>query len=265
MTLKELEEKLASHGIPDPKTDARLLLSHFFGVSPAMLYAEREKSYEGDVFLKAVERRLKREPLQQILGEVYFYGERFLVSRDCLAPRADTELLVEDAAKTLPKGALFADLCTGSGCIALALLRVRPDLRAIAVDVSENALHIAKANADALGLSSRVRFLAADLLRDELSFDLPDYILSNPPYIRTSVIPSLAPELAYEPSIALDGGEDGLVFYRTFLARFAPKRFYFEIGYDQKDAVSALGKAAGYTPRTARDAGGCDRLVVLEK
>lgn len=265
MTLKELEEQLSLHGIPDPKTDARLLLSHFFDVSPAMLYAERDKSYESEAFRQAVLRRLTREPLQHILGEVCFYGERYTVSRDCLSPRPDTELLVEDACLTLPKGARFADFCTGSGCIALALLRAREDLTAVAVDVSEKALAIARKNAEDLGLSSRVEFVLCDLLRDELPFDAPDYILSNPPYIQTEVIPTLAPELAFEPLIALDGGEDGLVFYRAMLTKFSPKRFYFEIGYDQKNAVTALGSAAGYTARTSRDAGGCDRLVVLEK
>ena len=265
MTFRELVKRLSDSGVPDPKTDARLLLSHFFGVSAAMLYAERDKNYESAAFDEAVTRRCAREPLQHILGEVYFYGERYFVSSDCLSPRADTELLVEDACQTLPCGALFADLCTGSGCIALSILAHRPDLTAIAVDISERALAIAKKNAEELGLSSRIRFFRCDVLKDELSFPLPDHILSNPPYIRTDVIPTLAPELAFEPTLALDGGTDGLLFYRAMLDRFAARRFYFEIGFDQKDAVVALGKAKGYAARTACDAGGCDRLVVLEK
>ena len=265
MTLRELEARLEAHGVPDPKTDARLLISHFCGVSPAMLYADRMRDYASDTLESAVLRRCAREPLQHIMGEAYFYGARFLVSRDCLSPRADTELLVEEACRTLPKDAFFADLCTGSGCIALAVLAERPDLSAIAVDVSDAALQIAKENAKALGLSSRVHFILADLLSDELPFETPEYILSNPPYIETDVIGTLAPELSHEPRLARDGGEDGLVFYRSFLNRFTPKRFYFEIGYDQREAVTALGEAAGYASRSLRDAGGCDRLVVLEK
>jgi len=265
MTFSALEALLASHGIPDAKTDARLLLSHFCGVSAAMLYADRARDYQSEALTDAIARRLAREPLQHILGEAYFFGERYFVSRDCLSPRADTELLVEEACRTLPEGALFADLCTGSGCIALALLSARPDLSAIAVDVSEKALAMARKNADALGLSARVEFVCCDLLADGLPFPMPEYILSNPPYIRTDVIPTLAPELAYEPTLALDGGDDGLVFYRTFLDRFAPARFYFEIGFDQKDAVIALGTKKGYYARALRDAGGCDRLVILEK
>lgn len=265
MTLRELEALLTSHGIPDPKTDAVLLISHFFDVSPAMLYAERDKSYDSEAFESAVARRLTREPLQHILGEAYFFGARYRVTRDCLSPRADTETLVEEACRTLPKGALFADLCTGSGCIALAVLSHRPDLTAVAVDVSEGALSIAKENARSLGLAERVEFFPCDLLKDEPPFPMPEYVLSNPPYIRTDVIPTLAPELHYEPSLALDGGGDGLLFYRTFLDRFTPTSFYFEIGYDQKDAVCALGEKKGYASRALRDAGGCDRVIVFEK
>ena len=94
---------------------------------------------------------------------------------------------------------------------------------------------------------------------------VPEYILSNPPYIQSGVLPTLEPELSFEPRIALDGGEDGLLFYRTFLERFSPKVFYFEIGYDQREALFTLGEAKGYTARCARDAGGCDRLVVLSR
>ena len=265
MTFAALEAQLSAHGIPDPKTDARLLIAHFCGVSPAMLYAERDRDYQSPALDAAVARRLLREPLQHILGEAYFFGERYFVSRDCLSPRADTELLVEAACRTLPEGAHFADLCTGSGCIALALLRVRPDLTAIAADVSDEALAIARKNADALGLSARVQFVSCDLLADGLSFPMPEYILSNPPYIKTDVLPTLAPELSYEPSLALDGGEDGLLFYRSFLDRFSPKRFYFEIGFDQREAVTALAEERGYHTRCMQDAGGCDRLVIAEK
>ena len=265
MTLKEAEARLKAAGVPDPKTDARLLISHLCAVSPAMLLADRERDYQSPALNKAMRRREGREPLQHILGEAYFFGARYTVSRECLAPRADTELLVEEACRTLPEGAHFADLCTGSGCIALAVLAHRPDTTALAVDISEGALALARENAEAQGLSSRVTFLHADLRTDGLPVPAPEYILSNPPYIQTDVIPTLEKELSFEPRIALDGGEDGLLFYRTFLARFSPKTFYFEIGYDQREALFALAEAHGYTARCARDAGGCDRLVVLER
>lgn len=265
MTLKDIEARFRAAGVPDAKTDARLLVSHFCNVSPAMLLADRERDFDTPALEAAVLRREAREPLQHILGEAYFFGERYTVSGDCLSPRADTELLVEDAVRTLPEGALFADFCTGSGCIALSVLSHRPDLTAIAVDVSDAALTLAKENAQALDVSERVSFYLCDLLKDALPCPTPDYILSNPPYIPTAVLATLEKELSFEPRIALDGGEDGLLFYRALLARFAPKAFYFEIGYDQKDALVALGEQAGYTARCARDAGGNDRLVVLTK
>ncbi len=264
MTLAELSRTLAEMGVPDPSTEARLLLSHLFDLSPAAILAEPMRRYESDALSDALARRKKREPLQHILGEVFFYGERYTVSADCLIPRADTELLVEEAIRRLPKGAVFADLCTGSGCIALSVLAHRPDLSAIAADLSGAALAIAKKNAVSLGLSDRIRFFECDLLRDPLPFALPEYLLSNPPYIQQSVLPTLAPELAYEPKMALDGGEDGLLFYRSFLSRFSPKLFLLEIGYDQGDALLSLSLDAGYQAQIFRDAGGCDRVAVLE-
>ena len=200
------------------------------------------------------------------MKEAYFFGECYAVCPDCLIPRADTELLVEEALALLPEGARFADFCTGSGCIALSVLLQRPDTQAFAVDISPRALAVAKENAERHALTERVHFFEADLLSDEpLPFPVPDYILSNPPYIQSAVIPTLAPEIAFEPSLALDGGKDGLVFYRTMLARFSPKCFLFEIGFDQGEAVAALGTAAGYLATVKKDAGGCDRLVILQR
>ena len=264
MTLAELSHTLAKMGVPDPSTEARLLLSHLFDLSFAALLAEPMRSYESDALFDALARRKKREPLQHILGEVFFYGERYTVSADCLIPRADTELLVEEAIRRLPKGAVFADLCTGSGCIALSVLAHRPDLSAVAADLSDAALAVAKKNAAALGLSDRIRFFKCDLLSDPLPFDLPEHLLSNPPYISRSVLPTLAPELAYEPQMALDGGEDGLLFYRSFLSRFSPRLFLLEIGYDQGAALLSLAQSANYRAQILRDAGGCDRVAVLE-
>lgn len=265
MTFAMIKDTLAKAGVDDPACDARLLISHIFGVSPAMQLAFPEKDYESQALTDALARRSAREPLQHILGEAYFCGERFTVSADCLIPRADTELLVEQAAQLLPHGALFADLCTGSGCIAIALLCLRPDLSAIAADISPAALAVAKENAEALGVSDRIRFCKADLLGDTLPFPMPDYLLSNPPYIKEDVLSTLAPELGFEPRIALDGGEDGLIFYRSFLARFHPACFLFEIGFDQGEAVSALGEAAGYRACVRKDLGGRDRVVILTK
>lgn len=265
MTYALLLQLFKDAAIPSPATDARLLLSHFFGVSPAEILAHPERDYTGDGFAAAVAQRMSRVPLQHILGEAYFYGNRFLISPDCLIPRADTELLVEEACRLLPKGAHFADFCTGSGCIALSVLSQRTDTTALGVDISPKALAVAQKNADALGLSTRVAWHTCDLLQTNLPHDAPRYILSNPPYIRDSVISTLEPELSHEPRIALCGGEDGLLFYRTLLSRFSPDLFLFEIGFDQGDAVAALGREKGYTATVKKDLGGCDRLVILSR
>ena len=263
MTYRALVDLFTKADIPTPKTDARLLLAHFFDADAAGILAHPERDYTGDAFSDAVAQRIRRVPLQHILGTADFFGMRFFVSPDCLIPRPDTEILVEEACRLLPTGAHFADLCTGSGCIALSVLAHRPDTTALAVDISPAALAIAKKNADALGLSDRVTFLLADVLSSDIA--LPAYILSNPPYIQSEVIPTLAPELAHEPALALDGGSDGLLFYRDMLSRFSPKAFLFEIGYDQGEAISALGKERGYAVRIVRDLGGCDRVALLTK
>ena len=263
MTYRALTDLLAKADIPTPQADARLLLAHFFGVDAANILAHPERDYTGDAFSDAVSRRVRRIPLQHILGTADFFGMRFFVSPDCLIPRPDTEILVEEACRLLPEGAHFADLCTGSGCIALSVLAHRPDTTALAVDVSPAALALARKNADALGLSDRITFLEADVLSSDIP--LPAHILSNPPYIQSEVIQTLAPEIAHEPALALDGGEDGLLFYRDMLARFSPALFLFEIGFDQKDAITALGEERGYAVRVIRDLGGCDRVAILTK
>ena len=265
MTFAKLKALFAEHGIPDPATDAALLLRHFFGVSHAALLAEPARDYESDALCDAITRRLTREPLQHILGRAFFFDEEYEVSGDCLIPRADTELLVEYAITHLPKGATFADLCTGSGCIALSVLAHRPDLTALAVDISEGALALARRNAERLSLGERVAFYQCNLLTDALPFPLPPFVLSNPPYITDGAMEALAPELGFEPAIALRGGADGLCFYRHFLAHMSPSLFLFEIGYDQKDAITALGEAAGYTASVFSDLGGNPRLAVLKK
>ncbi len=265
MTLLSLTNALREGGIPEADTEARLLLSHFSGVSPAALLADRTREYESEALKAALARRLSREPLAHILGEVVFFEETYSVSADCLIPRSDTELLVEEAIALLPEGAHFADLCTGSGCIAISVLAHRPDATALAVDLSEAALALAKKNAERNGISSRISFLKDDILSPAFPTDALDAILSNPPYIRTSVVPTLAPELAYEPRMALDGGEDGLLFYRAMLERFSPSLFLFEIGYDQGADIRRLGEEKGYAVTVKRDLGGCDRLAVLKK
>ncbi len=263
MTLSFIAERLSAAGVPDPMTDARLLVMHTQGVSAASLYTDPHREYGGEALLSALRHREAREPLQHILGEVVFYSELYTVSPDCLIPRADTELLVEKAIRVLPTGGTFWDLGTGSGCIAISVLAHRTDLRAVAVDISQGALALAMQNAEKNGVSERITLLCADLLSGEgmPSSDGICAILSNPPYIRSAVIPTLESELSYEPRAALDGGEDGLLFYRTILDRYSAPLYLFEIGYDQADALRALADERGMNAAVSVDLGGNDRLV----
>ena len=206
----------------------------------------RERFPDESSFHEAKARLLNREPLAYILGEWYFYNEVYTVSPACLIPRPETEHLVDELIHRLPQNARFADLCTGSGCIAISTLAARPDLSAVAVDISEEALALANENAVRNGVADRITFRQADILKeDPLADDTFDAIVSNPPYIVSDVIPTLSCEVLAEPHIALDGGKDGLIFYRHLISSYShhvrPDGFMlFEIGYDQGEALQAL-------------------------
>jgi release factor glutamine methyltransferase len=214
-------------------------------------------------YAQAVRRLQDREPLAYVLGEWYFYDETYRVSPACLVPRPETEHLVEELIKRLPQGAIFADLCTGSGCIAISILAHRPDCRAVAVDLSEEALALAKENAALNGVSDRITFLHADVLSgNALGNASFDAIVSNPPYIVTEVIDTLEPEVLCEPRIALDGGADGLLFYRVLVSDYRKNVkengfLLFEIGYDQGEALKALCPC-----EIKRDYSGNDRVAL---
>ncbi|MBE6619447.1 MAG: peptide chain release factor N(5)-glutamine methyltransferase [Ruminococcaceae bacterium] len=205
-----------------------------------------------------------------IIGEWYFWRHIFKLNKDCLIPRPDTECVVEKAIADLPQNAVFADLCTGSGCIALSILSERSDLTALAFDISEGALSAARENAEMLGLSDRISFIRCDLLsEDPLENRLFDAIISNPPYIRAAVVDA-SPDLSCEPRIALDGGEDGLVFYRRFVRDFAKNlkengEFIFEIGFDQRDSVTSIAEESALSCKVTRDYGSNDRVAVIKK
>lgn len=269
MTQAELAHRLRCGGIENSFLEARLIFAHVTQLSPAHLLANPEASAEDCLFEEIVRRRCNREPLQYLLGEVGFYRETYRVAPGVLIPRSDTELLVEHAIRLLPQGSHFADLCTGTGCIAISVLSNRPDLTADAYDVSPHAISLAAENAKRNGVSERLTVIRADLLRDLLPQGRYSAILSNPPYIPSAVIPTLSPEVQCEPSIALDGGADGMTFYRTFLERHTPALaaggfFLFEIGYDEEEAITRLAKAHGLCPQIHRDLGSNPRLALLK-
>ncbi|MBR7185154.1 MAG: peptide chain release factor N(5)-glutamine methyltransferase [Clostridia bacterium] len=268
MTYAEATARLAAAGIDSPAYDAAQLIAHFCGADPASLPFAGEEDFLRAELADAVARRAAREPLQYILGEWDFWRQTYRVAPGCLIPRADTELLVDYAARHLPPGGRLLDLCTGSGCIAISTLAERPDCTGDAVDFFPVPLALAAENAARNGVADRLNIRYGDVLHGEGADGLYACILSNPPYIEQDVIPTLSPELAHEPASALDGGADGLCFYRAILQHYrrhlAPGGcFIFEIGYNQADALRALAKAAGMSCVIRRDFGGCDRMAIL--
>lgn len=262
------KEQLQKAGITDAELDARLLLEFICHTDRNALYAHGDQEIEDEKmhdFLQLIEKRAVHIPLQHLTGEQNFMGLDFLVNEHVLIPRQDTEILVEEIMRDLHDGIRILDMCTGSGCILLSLLHYSNDCSGVGVDVSEDALVVARQNADRLAEKQAV-FIQSDLFEKvEGSFDL---IVSNPPYIRSQEIAGLMPEVReHEPHLALDGKDDGLYFYREIIkgAMLHLKRggqLFFEIGYDQGEAVQALLAANGYTEiAVVKDYAGLDRVV----
>ena len=269
-------EELSAAGINEAKTDARLLLEWCCGTDRNTLLAHGERSIserEYNDYADCIARRKTRVPLQHITGEQDFMGLTFMVNRDVLIPRQDTEVLVEEVMRYLHDGMRILDMCTGSGCILLSLLRYSNDCTGVGVDISEEALQVARKNTERiLGSQAmekeRVTLRAGNLFDGVDSADRFDIIVSNPPYIKTGVIESLMPEVRdHEPHLALDGREDGLFFYRRIIAQageflMGGGMLFMEIGYDQGEDVRRLMEEAGYADiEVIKDFAGLDRVV----
>ena len=266
--LKSGAEYLRSREIADAEYDAWYLMEFAGHISRAEYLLRRMEKMPKEVYIRYEEllrERGKRIPLQHLTGEQEFMGLSFTVNERVLIPRQDTELLVEEALKRLRPGARVLDLCTGSGCIAISLKKIRPDLDVTASDLSGQALEIARENAKRL--RADVDFVQSDLL-EELSGAF-DMILSNPPYIPTKTIDTLMEEVRFhDPKMALDGGADGLFFYRRIIAESKSHLtlggwLIFEIGHDQGETVSHMMMEGSYTGvRVIKDLSGLDRVVV---
>ena len=268
MKLSELIDRLKRAGIESAVYDARALFRHYGGFTDFALYGS-DPSSNDPALIEAALRREAREPLQYILGECGFYRETYLVTRDCLIPREDTEILVEYAVNHLPSGASFADLCTGSGCIALSVLNNTKNTTARLFDISEGALSVAKKNTERLGLTDRAELFLLDCLKQAPSGKY-DAILSNPPYIEKEAYERLEKEIFYEPSLAFIAGEDGMEFYRAILTNCKNSLtedgfFAFEIGYDQEEKIKSLSDELGFSPRILRDLSGNCRVAILHQ
>ena len=260
-------QKLKEAEIGEAQLDARLLLEEVCGTdhNTLLCHGDREVSEaEEEQYRRALEQRAVHVPLQHLLGYQDFMGLRFQVNEHVLIPRQDTEILVEEAMRYLHDGMRILDLCTGSGCILLSLLHYSNDCEGTGVDISKEALQVAALNAELLGI--KADFLKSDLYEKVTGkFDL---LVSNPPYIERKVILTLMEEVReYDPYIALDGGEDGLDFYRRIIggAQDYLKRggqILMEIGSGQAQAVSELLREAGFKEiDVCRDFAGLDRVV----
>ena len=255
---------LTAAGVDTPRLDAEVLLAHALGVDRAALITDGERPVEGPAvraFQGAVRRRsVEREPVAYITGVKGFRHLDLHVDRRVLIPRPETETLVEAAVRALPNGARVVDVGTGSGAVALALKDERPDLEVIATDISEDAIAVARANAQRLGLA--VEFVLADLLAG-----LSDVgaVVSNPPYVEDGA--QLAPEIArHEPALALRAGPEGLDVLALLVPAAAAggaEVLAVEVGAGQACAVQALAHNAGFARSERRaDLAGVDRVVV---
>lgn len=246
---RALAKRLADGGIEDAAFEAREIA---------------KEAATPDEAKAMVQRRLAGEPLAYIFGKWEFYGLPFYVGKGVLIPRPDTELLVETALAELGDRPLaVADLCAGSGAVAVAVAK-HSQATVTAVELDGTALKYLQKNIEANGVSVEVK--QANVLTE--TFGTFDLILSNPPYIRSDVIETLAPDVKCEPRLALDGGEDGLGFYRRLTTAWRDRlkrggKLMVEIGYDQAEAVAALFREAGFTAVCTRtDYGGNQRVIV---
>lgn len=266
MRLKEAAKILSEAGVDSALHDARAIFRCFGGISEAeLLISDPEVSDEKTV--SAIYRRAEREPLQYIIGEVDFYRERYEVSKDCLIPRSDTEILVDFAVHSIPEGESFADICTGSGCIAISTLKNTKNTHAVGIDISEGALRMAARNAEKNGVSERLTLIQADAMSYSPS-EKVFAILSNPPYVTDGEYEDLEPEIKREPREAFLGGRDGLDFYRAIIPRAVGKIknggfVAVEIGAEQAEGLFAIARELDLSGELIKDLGGRDRVFVI--
>ncbi|MFH1687587.1 MAG: peptide chain release factor N(5)-glutamine methyltransferase [bacterium] len=270
-------EPLIAAGIDQGRAEVEIILCHLLSCDRLHLYLDGpgliSPAIEGRLD-DIIADRAKRQPLQYILGEAWFYGRRFVVTPDVMVPTPETELLCETATRYVASANLsqprLLDIGVGSGVISVTLANELPNCAIVAVDISEPALGVARENAEALGGAERIEFRQSDLLaavRDEERFDL---VLSNPPYISESEYIDLPPEVLADPKIALTAGEKGMDVINAIVSA-APAhladggRLMFEIGYNQADLVTELtGQDSRYTSLLIlKDLNDIDRVVVL--
>ncbi|SFI67033.1 peptide chain release factor N(5)-glutamine methyltransferase [Thermoflavimicrobium dichotomicum] len=268
---------LHKHGIESPEFEAEWLLRRILGVDRTQFFMIWDQLITPEQEIKLqqwLNRRAHGEPLQYIFGDQEFYGRLFTVTPAVLIPRPETELLVEAVIQeAIQKWELetlhVVDVGTGSGCIAITLAKECPHWRFTAIDISQEALQVARINAKKHAAVRHIRFVHGEylspMLQEGVTFDI---LVSNPPYIPSSHIQFLEKQVSeYEPKLALDGGEDGLEPYRVLTRQVAmlpvkPRLIAFEIGHDQGEAVAQLVENLGAQVQIRKDWAGHDRIVL---
>ncbi|MFA7414643.1 MAG: peptide chain release factor N(5)-glutamine methyltransferase [Rhizobium sp.] len=275
--IAQAKRRFSEAGLSAPSTDARILISGLLGLSLSEVIVRGSDTVpprESVQIHEAIERRVRREPVYRILGHREFYGLDLQLSPATLEPRPDTEILVDHVLTYLRRivaengHARILDLGTGTGAIALALLKECPQAVAVGSDISQDALLIARRNANLNGVADRFETVQSAWFENMAG--LFDIIVSNPPYIPTAVVADLEPEVRnYDPAAALDGGEDGLEAYRAIAKKagdfIRPGGIVaVEIGHDQKDAVCYIFEKVDFFLQGAfRDYGGNDRVLLF--
>lgn len=271
----ELLKILELGGIENPTYESRLIIQNVIGCRAEDILLGRVTPTDEESILckNLAKKRSQHYPLQYLLGKWEFYGHSIFIGEGVLIPRQETELLCEKAIQMIGKRkAIVLDLCSGSGCIAVAISKACPNAKVFSVELSKKAIDYCKKNRETHGLTPEV--IEGDVLKKETAALCPDadIIICNPPYLNEEELKNRQAELWFEPEMALDGGEDGLVFYREILKNFSEKlkaggSFLFEIGFSQGEQIKEIMREqSGYLePEVFPDFGGNDRVAVLTK
>ena len=277
MTIKETLRKgmiqLKTGNVTEPNLKARLIMQYILNKPRQYLiiYDDQVLTLRQEVdYFKAIKRLINGEPIQHITHQQEFMKLSFFVNEDVLIPRPDTEILVEEVIKIAKKikAKNILDMCTGSGAIAVSLAKYLDNVEITAVDISTKTLNVAKTNAKNNEVENKITFIESNLFENIVN-EKYDIIVSNPPYIKTDVIPKLDKQVQNEPHIALDGGKDGLKFYKIIIEE-AKKyleengKLILEIGYDQKEEVENLIKQSGQYKKieVIKDLSQNDRVII---
>lgn len=278
MKIEELlrygKEKLEKQKVEDTSIISRILMQYVLKIDRNKLIINKNDNVDinkENEYKEYIEKIIKGKPVQYITNNQEFMKLNFYVDENVLIPQPDTEILVEEVIKSIDimENIEILDMCTGSGCIGISLAKNIKNTKVTLVDISKEAIEIAKKNAIQNGVENKVTFIQSDMFENvKGKFDI---IVSNPPYIETDIIQTLDKQVQNEPHIALDGGEDGLDFYKMLINeahKYLKKggKIFLEIGYDQKQEVESLAKQSKHYKKieTIKDLSQNDRVIILE-